>query len=709
VNSLAIVLVLTCLVNIFLGLFVLLRNTHSRAGQSFFATTILIDCWGISNYFTDYASSLDLSSLFNRLAYLFAFLAIVAAATFTSYFTNRVKRRPRSNIVLAVFGALIICILSVTSFVAGTVIKHNGQLVFTTGKLIIFYDLVILALLASIIWDLYQMAKKGTANQRSQANIILAGFTISILIGLLTNAILPSITDNFHSTKYGPPILSFLVVFSISYAIIRHKLFDIRAFVIRTAAYSLTFLVAALIYVIPTVLLTSYLLNAPLSKETLLILSLITLITALLFQPLRIRFNKATNRLFFRDYYDPQDFLDKLTNLLVGSVDVKVIENGVSRIIKSTIRPAQVTYLLEAGDKTTEERHLLNVLSRLRSDQILFDELDPKEDSTIYNLFSANDIALSAKLRTNNQSLGYVLLGFKRSGAAYSEMDRRVINIAADEIAIGLENALRFEEIRQFNITLQEKIDEATKKLRHANARLKELDATKDEFISMASHQLRTPLTTIKGYLSMILDGDVGKVKKEEKELVQHAFDSAQRMVYLISDLLNVSRLQTGKFVIENSPTDLAKVVDGEVTQLGEQAATRKIMLAYDKPKEFPILNMDETKIRQVIMNFLDNALYYTPPGGKVTAKLEATPDSVIYTVADTGVGVPASLQHHLFTKFYRADNARRMRPDGTGLGLYMAKKVIVAQGGAVIFKSTEGKGSTFGFSFPRKGMEAKK
>jgi signal transduction histidine kinase len=708
VNSLAIVLVLTCLVNIFLGLFVLLRNTHSRAGQSFFATTILIDCWGISNYFTDYASSLDLSSLFNRLAYLFAFLAIVAAATFTSYFTNRVKRRPRSNIVLAVFGALIICILSVTSFVAGTVIKNNGQLVFTTGKLIIFYDLVILALLASIIWDLYQMAKKGTANQRSQANIILAGFTISILIGLLTNAILPSITDNFHSTKYGPPILSFLVVFSISYAIIRHKLFDIRAFVIRTAAYSLTFLVAALIYVIPTVLLTSYLLNAPLSKETLLILSLITLITALLFQPLRIRFNKATNRLFFRDYYDPQDFLDKLTNLLVGSVDVKVIENGVSRIIKSTIRPAQVTYLLEAGDKTTEERHLLNVLSRLRSDQILFDELDPKEDSTIYNLFSANDIALSAKLRTNNQSLGYVLLGFKRSGAAYSEMDRRVINIAADEIAIGLENALRFEEIRQFNITLQEKIDEATKKLRHANARLKELDATKDEFISMASHQLRTPLTTIKGYLSMILDGDVGKVKKEEKELVQHAFDSAQRMVYLISDLLNVSRLQTGKFVIENSPTDLAKVVDGEVTQLGEQAATRKIMLAYDKPKEFPILNMDETKIRQVIMNFLDNALYYTPPGGKVTAKLEATPDSVIYTVADTGVGVPASLQHHLFTKFYRADNARRMRPDGTGLGLYMAKKVIVAQGGAVIFKSTEGKGSTFGFSFPRKGMEAK-
>jgi signal transduction histidine kinase len=169
-----------------------------------------------------------------------------------------------------------------------------------------------------------------------------------------------------------------------------------------------------------------------------------------------------------------------------------------------------------------------------------------------------------------------------------------------------------------------------------------------------------------------------------------------------------VSRLQTGKFVIENKPTDLAKVVDGEITQLGEQAATRKIMLAYEKPKAFPILNLDETKIRQVMMNFLDNGLYYTPSGGEVTAKLEATSDSVNFTVTDTGVGVPVSVQHHLFTKFYRADNARKMRPDGTGLGLYMAKKVIVAQGGAIIFKSTEGKGSTFGFSFPRKTMEAK-
>jgi signal transduction histidine kinase len=300
-------------------------------------------------------------------------------------------------------------------------------------------------------------------------------------------------------------------------------------------------------------------------------------------------------------------------------------------------------------------------------------------------------------LKASTGTLGLLLLALPQSQDEISDFQKNLAERLGSTVSIAIENSLLYEEIQK-----------ATAKLQVQNRKLKELDATKDEFISMASHQLRTPLTTIKGYLSMILDGDVGKVKKEEKELIQHAFDSAQRMVYLIADLLNVSRLQTGKFVIENTPTDLSKVVEGEITQLQEQATTRNIMLAYDKPKVFPSLNVDETKIRQVIMNFLDNALYYTPKDGKVTAKLEATPDSVNFTVTDTGVGVPANLQHHLFTKFYRADNARKMRPDGTGLGLYMAKKVVVAQGGAITFKSVEGKGSSFGFSFPRKGMEVK-
>jgi signal transduction histidine kinase len=252
------------------------------------------------------------------------------------------------------------------------------------------------------------------------------------------------------------------------------------------------------------------------------------------------------------------------------------------------------------------------------------------------------------------------------------------------------------------NKVLQDENQRILQKLRLTNAKLKALDETKDEFITMASHQLRTPLTSVKGYLSMVLEGDAGKLNKQQQQLLTQSFISSQRMVYLIADLLNLSRLNTGKFVIDLSPVNLNAVVQDEIDQLVETAKSRDLSLVYEKPASFPLLMLDETKIHQVVMNLIDNAIYYTPAGGMVTVTLRETPTAVEYTVHDNGIGVPRTEQHRLFAKFYRAGNARKARPDGTGLGLFMAKKVVVAQGGAMIFESTEGQGSTFGFRFTK-------
>ena len=271
---------------------------------------------------------------------------------------------------------------------------------------------------------------------------------------------------------------------------------------------------------------------------------------------------------------------------------------------------------------------------------------------------------------------------------------------------------LDLRKSRSFNVTLQQKVDEATRKLRVSNQKLKTLDQTKDDFISMASHQLRTPLTSVKGYVSMVLEGDAGEITPMQRKLLTQSFISSQRMVYLIADLLNISRLKTGKFVIEPIPTNLAEALSGEVDQLVETAKGRNLTLTYHKPDDFPTYLLDETKMRQVMMNFMDNAIYYTPSGGHIIAEVKNNPDDIEFTVTDDGIGVPKDQQHHLFSKFYRAPNALRARPDGTGLGLYMARKVVLAQGGSIIFKSTEGKGSTFGFSFSKSKLtvpEAKK
>src|SRR5690606_3623653 len=131
-------------------------------------------------------------------------------------------------------------------------------------------------------------------------------------------------------------------------------------------------------------------------------------------------------------------------------------------------------------------------------------------------------------------------LGPKKNGEIYNKTDAHVLVAIANALVLAVQNALRFEEISQFNIKLEERIDERTRELRSANARLRKLDHTKDDFISMASHQLRTPLTSVKGYVSMVLDGDAGQVSESQRKLLMQAFISSQRMVGLISDLLNV-------------------------------------------------------------------------------------------------------------------------------------------------------------------------
>lgn len=299
------------------------------------------------------------------------------------------------------------------------------------------------------------------------------------------------------------------------------------------------------------------------------------------------------------------------------------------------------------------------------------------------------------KLQAQSRLSGLMLIGLSESINDVKLEQLEQLGRVGEAAGIALDNKL-----------LTEKYQHVLKKLQQSNDKLKALDEAKDEFVSMASHQLRTPLTSIKGYISMVLEGDAGEVNPTQKQMLGQALFSSQRMVYLISDLLNVSRLKTGKFIIEPKPVYLPDLVESEMLQLHDGAQAKNITLSFLKPKKFPIMNLDDMKLRQVVMNFTDNAIYYTPNGGKITVTLKDKKDSVEFTVKDTGIGVPKEERHKLFAKFYRAENARKARPDGTGLGLFMAKKVIVAQGGTVLFDSKEGKGSTFGFAFPKHRLE---
>jgi signal transduction histidine kinase len=358
------------------------------------------------------------------------------------------------------------------------------------------------------------------------------------------------------------------------------------------------------------------------------------------------------------------------------------VSSGFQYVALVVIKGATLSVLSEVSSSHLAVQYSPETVMRIKSNEICVD------------IHSKNAIGLlrSCRLRTREQTNMFLIIGYKDAAEQEARVhDKDTLKRLEESLGVVIENKM-----------LDEENTRVLGQLKKSNEKLKALDEAKDEFISMASHQLRTPLTSIKGYLSMVLDGDVGEVSEQQKTMLTQAFTSSQRMVYLISDLLNVSRLQTGKFVIEKSDTYLPDVVEAELAQIKETATARGLTITYDKPTKFPAVFCDETKIRQVIMNFADNAVYYTPSGGTITVQLINKKSTVEYLVHDTGIGVPRALQHKLFSKFYRADNAQRARPDGTGLGLYMAKKVIIASGGNIIFKSKEGAGSTFGFSLPK-------
>jgi len=235
------------------------------------------------------------------------------------------------------------------------------------------------------------------------------------------------------------------------------------------------------------------------------------------------------------------------------------------------------------------------------------------------------------------------------------------------------------------------------------NRRLKGLNQSKDEFLSLASHQLRTPLTSICGYSSMLLDGDMGEMSNEQQHAVKEIESSSERMVATVRDLLNVSRIEAGSFVLERIKTNLPAILKENLDQLQLMAESHEVKLIYKAPAngEIPELNIDRERIGEIMANLIDNAIFYSRAGKSVHVSLAHVGDFVEFKVVDHGIGVPTKEQAHLFTKFFRASNAKTMRPDGTGIGLFLVRKIIEEHGGEIIFRSIQGKGSTFGFRLP--------
>ncbi len=292
---------------------------------------------------------------------------------------------------------------------------------------------------------------------------------------------------------------------------------------------------------------------------------------------------------------------------------------------------------------------------------------------------------------------------------------KQITNPTTKKIVAILDSAVqalikREKELDELTLETNKKIEDMNKKLKvdeeaavQVFKELKEIDRMKTEFISLAAHQLRTPLLSLRWGLETLSKNEIGSLNNNQKEYVTEMSKSTNRLISLVDGLLNVSRIESGRLIIEPQPTNLHELVESVIKEVKNKDETKNKdrVIELRVPEPLPQINIDTDLVRHIYLNLIANAVKYAPADKPIIVGLIKKENTIVSSVADKGCGIPETEKGRIFQKFFRAHNALKVAPDGTGLGLYLVKELVAVLNGTIWFESTEGQGTTFYFTLP--------
>ncbi len=377
----------------------------------------------------------------------------------------------------------------------------------------------------------------------------------------------------------------------------------------------------------------------------------------------------------------------------------RLLTRGEEELHKSQSALMNILEDVEDARKTSEEEKnkTLTTISNLADGLLVFDK---NNNLSLINPQAENLFSIKGKEIIGNSVLE--LVKFPHLRTLVNLLGMEIKGIFRKELMIDENSTTEVSTVPM--ILGEEKL--GTLVILHDITREKMVERIKTEFVSLAAHQLRTPLSAIKWTLDMLLDGDLGEITEEQRNFIGKTYQSNERMINLINDLLDVTRIEEGRYLYKPTLTNFENIVQFVVNSSREETQRRKLTLDFKKPlSKLPKIVLDVEKIRLVVQNLFENAIRYTPAGGKITViiKHQKKEKEIEFQIQDTGVGIPKDQQERVFTKFFRAANVMRMDTEGSGLGLFISKNIIEAHGGRIRFESEEGKGTTFYLSLPIK------
>ena len=296
---------------------------------------------------------------------------------------------------------------------------------------------------------------------------------------------------------------------------------------------------------------------------------------------------------------------------------------------------------------------------------------------------------------------GFLLVGTNPPYPKLEPGDLELVSILASQGGVAIDNLELYEDLRKSHAELEERVKERTQELFKANEQLVKLNKMKSDFVSAVSHELKTPLTSIKGYAALVRDGKLGPLTSEQAERLEKINRHTDYLANLITDLLDIARIEAGRMQMQIKSVRLSRLVDATADLLASQIKEKDLTLTVKIPETLPLLQADEDRLQRVFVNLLSNAVKFTPPKGTITVEAVPTDQAVQIHVSDTGVGIGSQDIPKIFSEFFRADNPINRERKGTGLGLVLVKRIVEAHGGRIGVTSEPGKGTTFSFTLP--------
>lgn len=696
-----------------LGVLVIINNPRKLVNILAAGTNFFLSIWTLGVIIFMQTTSADVAYLSMKMCYASAAVSIVLLALFSAVFpTGKGLSRKVATVVLASCVVLVSLILLLPGFV---IIKETADAsgnfchVVDPTSYFIYAAYFVVFFLAVIIVILRKYIIETSKEIKSQLGLYLVGILAISIPGLVTALVMPYLHD--CSLSWIGPAMTSVFVLLVSYGIIRHGMFDIRSAAVRTLAYILSLGVLVVVYYALATIISGVFLDSNMAIDQSPLSIGLALGLLFIFQPVKRFFDRLTNSIFYRDNYNSDEFFARFNRLLTSTIDLRYLLERTADEISTTLKSEQAFFYIHTrdGHYITAGTPHHRQLRKADVDQLLAAYSEKSgvivasllaEDDPILHLMTTHRIELILPLVQTN-IIGYLCIGDHRT-SRYTSRDVKVLSTVADGLVIAIQNTLSIQEIRDINASnLQHRIADATKDLRTSNALLKQIDEEKDEFVSVASHELRTPMTVIRGYISLLERGQLGVMTDNQKSILEKMNNNTQSLIQLVNDMLDLSKLESNKLEINLTNNSLSGMVENSINQMSLLFKNKGIALVFDG--DDTIVNTDADKFDRILMNLLSNAYKFTHGGGKVnvTTTVDKASHKATVCVADTGVGIPAVGMENLFKKFSQVESYLQRQSGGTGLGLSICKGLIEKLGGKIWVDSTVSVGSKFYFTVP--------